>query len=250
MLRYENLNDISDGRIYMLDDKVCAGTNGCAGCSKCCESDMGCSIVLDPYDMYELKRKTGKGFDELLVGFYIELSMIDGIVLPNMKMDHGCKFLENRRCTIHDARPSICRLFPLGRLYKGRDFSYILEKNECAMKVRTEVSVRDWIGYENPETHADFIIKWHEFLKFERRKVNDADKRFSKRMTTEEEDKKAVEISENLDAFSYDRDAAAKEIMKTVIKIFYLDDYDTDKEFYGQFEGRIKECIKALRELN
>lgn len=52
MLRYEDLNDITDGKTYQLDDMVPCNTNGCDGCSKCCESDMGKSIVLDPYDIY------------------------------------------------------------------------------------------------------------------------------------------------------------------------------------------------------
>ena len=70
MLRYDDLNEISDGRLYSENDMVKADTHGCNGCSKCCESDMGNSIVLDPYDIYNLTKGTGryndKGFDYIL----------------------------------------------------------------------------------------------------------------------------------------------------------------------------------------
>ena len=74
MLRYDDLNEISDGRLYSENDMVKADTHGCNGCSKCCESDMGNSIVLDPYDIYNLTKGTGRSFDDLLVAFLVELS--------------------------------------------------------------------------------------------------------------------------------------------------------------------------------
>ena len=46
----KNLEEISDGKRYGLNDMVRAACNDCAGCSSCCE-DMGESILLDPLDI-------------------------------------------------------------------------------------------------------------------------------------------------------------------------------------------------------
>lgn len=171
MLRYEELSEISDGKLYGPNDEVLTGTRGCSGCSKCCESDMGQSIELTPFDIYQMCRATGKSFDELLTSFLVEISMIDGIALPHLKMDKGCGFLANGRCTIHASRPVICRLFPLGRVYNEKGFDYFLQVHECPVPDKDAVVVSDWLGLDDLEANTVFTNKWHRFLIFERKKV-------------------------------------------------------------------------------
>ena len=173
MLRYDDLNEISDGKLYAANDVVPAGTHGCSGCNKCCESDMGQSIELTPFDIYQMCKATGKSFDELLTSFLVEISMIDGIALPNMKMDKGCGFLADGRCTIHASRPVICRLFPLGRVYNDKGFDYFLQVHECPVPDKEDVVVSDWLGLDDLDANTSFTNKWHRFLIFERKKVSE-----------------------------------------------------------------------------
>lgn len=135
MLRDVGLEDISDGRLYRENDMVKTDTNSCQGCKKICCIGMGRTIVLDPYDCYRLGIGTGKTFEQLL-DTNIELNMVDGCILPNIKMQtvsNGCSFLgADNRCTIHNYRPGICRMFPLGRYWEDDEhFYYILQKGEC-----------------------------------------------------------------------------------------------------------------------
>ena len=53
MRREVSLEEISDGRLYELNDMVKADCQDCAGCHDCCEG-MGDSVVLDPMDVYRL----------------------------------------------------------------------------------------------------------------------------------------------------------------------------------------------------
>ena len=53
MKREIDLNEISDGRLYGLNDMVKADCKDCRGCSACC-SRMGQSITLDPLDCFRL----------------------------------------------------------------------------------------------------------------------------------------------------------------------------------------------------
>ena len=55
MRREVSLADISDGKLYDLNDMVRADAQGCSGCSACCRG-MGSSVVLDPLDLYRLAR--------------------------------------------------------------------------------------------------------------------------------------------------------------------------------------------------
>ena len=85
----------------------------------------------------------------------IELNVVDGIILPNLKMagaEDGCGFLtEEGRCGIHPFRPGICRLFPLGRYYEENGFRYFLQVHEC-QKENREMCIRDrcisWLAEE------------------------------------------------------------------------------------------------------
>lgn len=167
MLRECDINDISDGRLYGLNDMVKVDTLGCAGCHKCC-TGMGNSIVLDPYDVYLLKRTTKKGLQDLLNEGYIELNMVDGLILPNLKMNEkgGCSFLnEQGRCCIHEARPGICRLFPLGRVYDGQGFSYFIQKDECIKDNKAKIKLKKWIDVVAANENYEYICRWHYFIR-------------------------------------------------------------------------------------
>ena len=54
MERMIDLKEISDGRSYTAEDMVKADCQDCKGCSACCRG-MGSSIILDPYDIYQLE---------------------------------------------------------------------------------------------------------------------------------------------------------------------------------------------------
>lgn len=166
MKRNVDINDISDGRLYSSNDMVKADTGGCAGCSACCHG-MGNSIILDPYDVYRLCGELKTGFEELLQG-PLELNVVDGIILPNLKMqgsDEACSFLDEQgRCRIHKVRPGVCRLFPLGRFYEGRDFRYFLQVHECKKTNRAKVKVKKWLDTPELSRYEDYIRTWHYFL--------------------------------------------------------------------------------------
>ena len=136
MLRNVDLSEISDGKLYDANDMVKADCKGCEGCSACCRG-MGKSIILDPLDVHRLTTGLGVPFEALL-SQHVELNVVDGLILPNLRMTEGadaCPFLnEQGRCSIHAYRPGICRLFPLGRFYDIR-------------------------------TYEQFISDWHYFLK-------------------------------------------------------------------------------------
>ena len=94
MRREIDLNEISDGRKYRAGDMVRADCRGCVGCSACCHN-MGSSIVLDPMDVWRLTKAADKSPEELFDSA-LELNVVDGLILPNLKMtgeERACVFL-------------------------------------------------------------------------------------------------------------------------------------------------------------
>ena len=107
MKRNVSLAEISDGRLYKANDMVKADCGGCNGCSRCCHG-MGNSIILDPYDVYRMTTGMGKSMQELLAAS-VELNVVDGVILPNLKMqgDRGSLRVSGRgRKMQHPSVPS------------------------------------------------------------------------------------------------------------------------------------------------
>jgi len=161
------LGTISDGKLYDIGNLVKANTNGCKDCSACCHGIID-FITLNPYDVHVLSKQLNMTFDELLIDAIMHHE-VGKIQLPHLKK-HGeakkCYFLNYEgRCKIHANRPSICRLFPLGRVYESGDFKYFLLEEACVKPDLTNILVEDWIGIiDYPENKA-FILAWHDLLK-------------------------------------------------------------------------------------
>ena len=218
MLRGKEIGEISDGKLYTLNDMAKLGSNECRGCSTCCR-EMVDTIILDPMDIYELGLATGKSFDEML-GREIELNMVDGMILPNLKPDSrrgGCCFLnEEGRCSIHAFRPGFCRLFPLGRYYHDGGFSYILQKDECSVKSRYKIRIRQWVDRPDPETYDQYALDWHMFVLRWTRALAGLD------------------------------ESTQKDAMLYFLKLFYRKPYQKEEDFYSQVYTRIKMAERYL----
>ena len=195
---------------------VKVGCDDCRGCSACCHG-MGDSIVLDPMDVYRLEKKLGKTMEEILLAGNVALRVVDGVILPHLKMTEQsdrCSFLnEEGRCTIHDIRPGFCRLFPLGRYYEDRSFRYFLQTHECKKTDRTKVRVRKWIDTPDFDRYEKFVCDWHYYLK---------------------------DLEEEI-AAKADDPSFAKMVSLSVLKVFYMMPYDGAADFYGQFYSRMRQ---------
>lgn len=210
MIRNCSLEEISDGKLYEADDLVKANCHDCIGCEKCCHG-MGNSIVLDPYDIYQLTVQLGKSMEELLQSA-LELNVCDGLILPNIRMQEktdACIFLTTEgRCGIHQYRPGMCRLFPLGRYYEGDSFWYFLQTGECPKENRSKIKVKQWLGIRPIKTYEAYLRDWHSYLKKLRERIAENDEK------------------------------EQKQICMKLLQDFYLKPYE-NSDFYPQFYARL-----------
>lgn len=220
MKRNCSLNEISDGKLYESNDLVEVSCNGCKGYAACCHG-MGKSIILDPFDLCRLTYNLNLTFEQLLAD-KIELNVVDGIILPNLRMtgiSEQCSFLnEKGRCSIHAHRPGICRIFPLGRLYENHSFKYFLQKNECNQTTKTQMRANKWIDTPDLQKNEKFLIDWHYFL-------NDVE----------------TIIKSTQD------DKLIKNINMYLLNRFYGKKFEETVDFYDQFYERLKEAKNILQ---
>lgn len=211
MERTINMKEVSDGRLYRANDLVKADCGGCQGCASCCRG-MGNSVTLDPQDLFRLYQGLQMDFDRLLEDGRIELNIVDGLILPNLKMagpKESCTFLNREgRCSIHPLRPGICRLFPLGRLYENGSFRYFLQVHECPKEDRKKIKVKKWLDLPESGRYEQFVCDWHYYLKDLQKKVQ-----------KDPEQMKPVSME--------------------LLNRFYRTHYDPAGDFYGQFYERM-----------
>ena len=205
-------------KFYDLNDLVRADCHDCKGCSSCCR-DMGDSILLDPYDVFQLE-KAGKSMQALMESGLVALTVWEGMILPHLQMNEAtgaCSFLSPEgRCGIHDYRPGMCRLFPLGRNFEDGQMNYFLLEQACENKSRSKIRVSRWLGIEPAERYHAFVLLWHDF----RREI--------------------------VDILSEAEEEQAKQLNLFLLRTFYLAPYDLNDDFYEQFERRVTHIRNAF----
>lgn len=210
-------------KLYSSSDMVRVGCHDCVGCSACCRN-MGQSILLDPYDVYLLTGNLGQTFEQLLGGA-IELHMEQGLILPNLRMipeNLSCSFLnEEGRCSIHEFRPGICRLFPLGRNYEPDRLQYFLLADACPAKNKSKMKIDKWIGHADVRQYEKYLVIWHNLTKKLRGEL--------------EANLKNADTEEAL----AEQEAYNKKITMAFLQLFYMKPY-TQENFYNEFYERVQ----------
>lgn len=235
MKREIDFKTMTDGKRYRSDDMAKLGCGGCKGCSECC-SDQAVMIVLTPYDMAQLTKKTGKNFDTLYSEGRIRLNTVDGLILPGLGIKNGstqggnvlressvgtassrdtCVFLgEDGRCSIHDARPDICRLFPLARLYEDEGVSYILQTGECPMADGVKVRISKWLDLPELKSYEKWMLEYHGLLMNVRAALSE-----------------------------YDDESMKQKINIGFLNLFFRTPYDEARPFFEQYKERAERMI-------
>ena len=205
-------------RFYDLNDLVRADCHDCKGCSSCCR-DMGDTILLDPYDAYQFQ-KQGKPMTGLLESGAAALTVWEGMILPHLQMNAAtgaCSFLDgDGRCGIHEFRPGMCRLFPLGRNFEDGKMNYFLLEHACENRSRSKIRVSKWLGVEPPEKYHRFLLEWHDFR------------------------------HEMVDILSGATEEQGKQLNLHLLRTFFLSPYDTASDFYPQFSERMARILDAF----
>ena len=118
----------------------------CRQCGQCCHNRD--DLVLTAYDIFRIARHLSvtpleviKKYCESYIG---DESRIPVVRAKPKQHDGVCPFLRKGKCSIHAAKPVVCAVFPLGRVYNtNNEEFYIFQKVRCGAK--STHTVREWI---------------------------------------------------------------------------------------------------------
>ncbi|MFH1132283.1 MAG: YkgJ family cysteine cluster protein, partial [Pseudomonadota bacterium] len=108
---------LRDRKQLEKDDEFCFGCNPELDCFTRCCSDI--NIPLTPVDVFQLSRKLGIDTNEFLSNHALTPITKDlhlPVVLLRMgdDPDKNCPFVGEKGCSVYDARPWSCRMYPVG----------------------------------------------------------------------------------------------------------------------------------------
>lgn len=135
----------------------------CKGCGDCCRGRE--DIVLSGYDLYRIAKRlnlppriVASSFCRSYVGKESLLPVLR--LAPRKDAGNNCPFLYQNRCSIHDAKPLACALYPLAQEIsaEGR-VSYFLQPVNCGGKV-FQARVRDYLALYSIDARETEDLTW------------------------------------------------------------------------------------------
>lgn len=140
----------------------------CTACGKCCQHRE--DILLTPFDVFRiavyLNRQPVEIIDRYCDVYPGTDSHMPVVRLVPVLPDQRCPFLRNKKCAIHTAKPTVCFLFPLARVFTSETDGaryYRQPDVACGNESRT-VTVREWIGKNYSAEYEQCGKMWSDFL--------------------------------------------------------------------------------------
>lgn len=225
--------------IYNNLDKLVIGLDDtfhfhCDQCGKCCINRE--DILMSPRDMYNAAKELGmsvKEFFEQYCETYIgSSSRIPLVRLVPKGSIKRCRLLKDRKCSIHNAKPTVCAMFPLGRCIQmeadklGTELSagqiqYIFMDPGCGDKSETH-TVREWLESFGFPIEDVFFLKWQQTV---------------------------AEVGDILQRAEKRADAKTMELIWNVVFIGCYLNYKVDEDFIPQFEKNIQDILALVQQL-
>ena len=144
----------------------------CTCCGACCTNRE--DIVMSGYDVMRIQNHLGIDFTELLEK-YCELYVgrPSGIPLLRIKPKGAkkiCPFLFRSKCKIHEVKPTVCALFPVGRATafdkeSGKpEVMYFVQQTNCGAKDVSN-NLQEWIRGCISEYDEKCGMLWNQMLR-------------------------------------------------------------------------------------
>ncbi len=143
----------------------------CNRCGKCCTHSY--DVMLSPQDLFniasELQLTPQEVVDKYCHVYLSESSHFPIIRLEPTGADDRCPLLNGRRCMVHNAKPVVCAMYPLGRFLPHQEnkaeatvesIKYMKQPYTCG-RASGKQTVREWLESCGVSCEDDFSPKWN-----------------------------------------------------------------------------------------
>ena len=210
----------------------------CTLCGECCIHRE--DILLNSKDLFRIAKKLEITPHEAAVK-YCEAYIGHDSRLPIIRLnpqgtEHHCPLLKDCKCMVHDSKPAVCAMFPIGRYMESEatkqlaanledlktgKTGYLYVNPECGDEAETH-TVREWLNRFGIPLEDPYFVKWNQTIVELSSIIHDIEKKL--------------------------RQELMSQIWTTAFMILYFD-YDTHKDFLPQFYSNTTKLMEMMRSL-
>ena len=142
----------------------------CEMCGRCCRNRQE-PILITGADLYRIARALDitmmKAVEDNTAGYIGETSHMPVLVLKE-RLDGSCRLLRKGRCMVHQDKPAVCALYPLGRFYDFRDnsFHYFVNPVTCQPNRKDGKiwTLQEWLDEFKIEETEKMTQAWNRLI--------------------------------------------------------------------------------------
>lgn len=136
----------------------------CKTCGQCCRRRES-PIIVTGLDVFRLAQKLNispaeavESYTEVILGASSHMP----ITILRERLDGSCVLLRNGRCMVHDHKPVVCAVYPLGRAIDPGNGSiqYFQKKQTCGKEDGRIWTLREWIDEWGLDKLDEECIAW------------------------------------------------------------------------------------------
>jgi len=138
----------------------------CSRCGKCCREVAG-SVMAESLDLFRLARHLGQSTEAVMAQYTVPKMLSPGfpvLMLQTNGSDDACVFLKENCCSIQDAKPRICRMYPMN-VDPGEDFQGVLIMDAYPHFHGEEHRAGDWLSENFTQEERGYLSLEYQFLK-------------------------------------------------------------------------------------
>lgn len=134
----------------------------CQRCGRCCQN-IRSTVAVNSLDIFNIAKHLNIPMSEatdLYTQPVMIMSIIPVAVLQVNSETNNCVFLKNNACSIYEARPYVCRVFPLSVLphEKERELVYGKVSEDQHHYAGDEYRVKDWMDIQLSKEQREVLL--------------------------------------------------------------------------------------------
>ena len=150
--------EIKNSKQVELSDRV---RFRCIRCAACCRNVEG-AVVIEPKDGYYLAKHLGISVSTFYEK-YTRMFLLEDVEFPIFTLkvtgkDNACIFLNGKRCSVQDAKPRTCKMYPFWVCPDDKGgFQYNFSTEQRHHPKGSIVKVKDWMRDNLSEEDKEFF---------------------------------------------------------------------------------------------
>ncbi|MDO4275076.1 MAG: YkgJ family cysteine cluster protein [Eubacteriales bacterium] len=204
----------------------------CTQCGECCFNRNKEAILITAKDIFNISKSQGltpveavKNYGLAYIGSESRLPIVR---LKTVGLLQQCVLLKDNKCSVHDSKPAVCAMFPIGRMlnlnpeeFDGRKhkIEYLYVNPECGDDTETHTA-REWLYRFGISLEDTFFVEWSQMISKLTPILQKAEKEFSEIMM--------------------------KDLWDAIFSLLYLN-YDIRQSFDSQFHSNSEKLMELMQ---